>query len=656
MKRTFFIICTLFLSCSVARAQVKAFTFEYGKVTQYELNFTDYPLAPDAEAVMIYENGDYHFTTDHQRGRFELVMVKSLKLKILKQAGIKYAGFEIPLYADNSDPERLSAVEGTTYNMENGNMSKASLERRNIFEEKRDGRHVVMKFAMPDVREGSVVELTYTVTTPYYFNMREWSFQYSIPVLHSELRYRAIPYYEYIYIAKGVAQLKMEQKLLNNELQFGNLRYKELQYKISLDSIPAFCDEDFIASVNDYRISLNFQLATIYRPDGNKQRIMSSWPEICNELLKHDKFGKYMKAAEIAATSIVNSLGINDKSDIEKLQIITHYVRQNFSWDGQTSCFASMKAPDFLRQKTGNSADLNLFLAAMLRAARLDVSPLALSTREHGLVNPEYPFIHMLNYTLPQVAVGDSTILLDATDPWLGYDELPARCINVLALQVKDNAETWHEIRQKQHASTEKSFHISLAPETARITAGVNVSAYGFDAWEYRWKCKGNYEHLSEMLQKEDETVTGVSVTGWNDTEKPVTFSYAVTATPAKDDADGIYIRPFLNQSLTANIFRQATRTLPVDLITFKAGRYHSIIDLPDGYTAGFLPEKTGFSNKLMDFGYEARINGRQIEVTGYYLFKQNVYSAREYPVIKIYYETVVKKFNEEIVIEKQRE
>jgi len=42
------------------------------------------------------------------------------------------------------------------------------------------------KIAMPNVKEGTILEIEYTTMSPFLWNFVDWQFQYSIPVRYSE--------------------------------------------------------------------------------------------------------------------------------------------------------------------------------------------------------------------------------------------------------------------------------------------------------------------------------------------------------------------------------------------------------------------------------------------------------------------------------------
>ena len=161
------------------------FSNEFGRVTNDEMTMTSYPKDSGADAFIIYDFGKSYFAYDYDKG-FEVVFERKVKIKILKKSGFSWAVFKIPLYQENRQLERLFDVNCTTYNIENGKFTKTKLDNNTIYEEKIDANRIYKIFAMPNVKEGSVIEISYSVNSPYLFNLRDWQFQNTIPSVYSE--------------------------------------------------------------------------------------------------------------------------------------------------------------------------------------------------------------------------------------------------------------------------------------------------------------------------------------------------------------------------------------------------------------------------------------------------------------------------------------
>lgn len=633
------------------------FNFDLGRVTQYEMDMTSYDKDPEAEALVISHNGHYSFIYDDRRG-FEIYMVNKVKIKILKQAGIDYATFDIPFYDDFQSWEEVMDIKGVTYNFENGELRTTTLEKNSIFEKKHRDDYKSKTFTLPNVKEGSIIEVSYTIRTPHIFRMREWRFQRKIPVLFSELKYKAIPFYTYTYILTGRNKFdNFNSKVLNNTQRLGPAEYREVEYTFGMRDLPAFRDEEFITSINDYIIRLNMQLSEYTQMNGVKKTYMSTWPEICNELIKSQYFGKYINATEKEAKKVLPTLGLEGKSDLEKVKIISDHVKMMYNWNGYRGRYIDgEKLSNFIKQKTGNSANLNLYLIGLLRAANLDAHPVIISTRSNGTVSKNHPFISFFDYVLAVVKIGEEEHFVDATESLLAYNELPSRCVNVSGLIVKPkNAESWTFIVQNGISTTTKEFNIKIDLDKGQQTVATKYTASGNDAFHYRKQYLFNKEDLSSYFKKEHniDAINGVKVENYKERDKEFIASFQFNQ-QIEGTSDKIFIKPFCDLSIKENPFKKNSRTLPVDMIFIQGEKYKSVIEIPDGYEVEFLPKSSHPKNETMAINYDAKVDGNKIIIEAGYEMNKNIFSAGEYNILKAMFAGAIGRFTEMVVLVKK--
>lgn len=632
------------------------FTQEFGKVTQDEMSMKEYALDKDAEAVVIYDFGDYYFQGEERRG-FLLKMTKTIKIKILKQAGIKYANFEIPYYTGDREWETIEEIKATTYNWDNNQLTKTELNSKNIFEEKINNNVRVKKIALSDVREGSVIELRYKIVTPYYFNMRKWNFQQKIPVVHSRLNYRAVPYYEYTYILKGTNKLdEFTSKAKTDDIRFGNLLYKEMEYNFGMKNIPAFRDEEFITSEEDYLIALNFQMSKIYFPQGGSQQIISTWTDMCDDFLKDDDFGKYIKNSEKEAKKILPELRLENESQLKQAQIITKYVKSMYNWNENYGKYTSDKVSNFLKTKTGNVADINLFLIGLLQAAQIDVSPVVLSTRKNGAISQGHPFRQFFNYVIAKVNIDNKAYYIDATEPLLYFDDLPERCTNVRGLVVKPKTEEWTVIIPKSTSLYQKEFEIKVHPEKRILDVKAQYATTGNNAYNLRSIYSGKEDNLKKHLKDRNNIQINDSIKVSNNEQlnKPFLFSFEFDAS-LEQASDKLFINPFCNLAIGDNPFKQNSRTLLVDLVYIRSEIYKSNIEIPTGYKVEYIPSTSLIDNDLIKMSYNVNQSEGKIIVLASYNLKKAVYAPEEYTNLKMAFANMIKQFSEMIVLVKEQ-
>lgn len=648
-------ILLLFFSVINVWSQEK-YTQESGKVTQHEISMTEFDQDKDAEAVILYDIGEYYFSTDDNYG-FVLTMKKRSKIKILKEAGIKYANFEIPYYTGSGQGwETVDQISAITYNSENGQLNKTVLDPKSIFEEKVNDKVRLKKIALSDVREGSVIEINYTINTTYFMYMREWNFQHKIPVVFSQLKYRAIPYYEYSFILKGANRFDSFTSVADNKnLRFGSLEYREMIHTFVMKDMPAFKDEEFITSENDYMTSLNFQMAKVNSPRGGSKNIISTWTDISDDFIKDDKFGKYIKSAEKESKKILPQLAVEELSPVKKLETITQYVKHNYNWDGFYGKYSTQKVSDLIKKQTGNVADINLFLIGLLQSAGLETYPVALSTRKNGSISPDHPFQQFLNYVIAMVVIDGKIYFVDGTESLLYYDNLPERCLNVLGLVVKPKKEDWVTTKQSITAMTQKDFDININPEENKAEVKAAYTSIGQDAYFYRSVSLGKEDKLTKYLKDRNniEVKDNMEIIDYEKTNKPFRFSFgfdnSLEGTP-----DKLFIHPFCNLSVKENPFKQTSRKLPVDLIYIRGEIYKSQITIPEGYKVEYLPKDFKTNDNQMSINYTVVQSDHKIVVSADYTFKQNLYDASRYNTLKMSMADVIKQFSEMIVLVKE--
>ena len=654
MKKTLSVfILHIFIGFSVF-AQTNSYSEEYGKVTQNEMLMTQYAPDEEAEAVVIYEVGNNYFTADNYSGGFLLRMKKQTKIKILNKAGLKYANIEVFYYKEGGLSEDIDELAATVYNWEDGVLKKTELNSKDIFEEKLSDNYYVKKIALSDVREGSVIEYKYRISTPFFFNMRKWEFQKKIPVIHSKLNYRAIPYYEYSFILKGSDSFDaFDSKVDNTVINVGGLSYKEMVYNFEKKNIPAFRDDDFISSPKNYLVALDFQVSRIIYSTGGSKDYISTWPALSDSFLKDQNFGKYIKDSEKEGKKTLPTLGLDGKNTLEQAQIISDYVKKMYAWNGYQNELVGVKLSDFLKQKVGNVANLNLFLVGLLKAANIEVYPVVLSTRDHGLISKQFPFQQFLNYVIAEVIIDGKKYFVDVTEPLLPFGDLPERCVYSDGLVIKPKSEEWVFTETLDlNNCVEKIFDIKVLPETNRLDLNIKYIANGQNAFYYRETYAKDEENIKSFLRKRNNIVVDDQIIIEDKDNAPFSFSFNWHSA-LESNNDKLFIHPFSNISISDNPFKKNTRSLPIDLVYLRSEKYKSTIEIPEGYTVEFLPKQINHESRIMLINYSTKVVGNKIEIEAGYSLNNNIYEAKDYMRLKSSYDEMIKQFSEMVVLKK---
>lgn len=640
--------------------------FQLGNINEYEQNLKSYKKDPKAEAVVIFDIGKSIFF-DTDRGGYNIRFTRTKRIKILDKTGIKFSEISIPFFVDGyGKTEYITSIEAYCYNVEDGKTIIKALDKRTIFEEQINNNWKTKKFVLPDVKVGSIIEYKYVLETPFLFNLPDWTFQSKIPTIYSEYNVNMIPFYEYAFIVQGISRFDHQESVeskktrawgtivKNHGVNIGSgIEFNDKIHLYAMKDIPAFRDESYISSPEDYLMKMDFQLAKIRRPQGSTEEIMSTWPKMCEDLMDHEKFGKYLKKSGKLVKKILEyEIDITDKNETNIQKAVINYIKKNFDWNGINSKYASKKPKEFYEQKSGNSTDINLFMCALLKAAGIDAQPLILSTRNHGKIRGTYSFSHFFNYAVIMVKGDKKSFLTDGTNSLIAYNRIPIRCINGKGLIVNEDQTNWIRLYNNIKSVDSKIFKIDINTEDLSANTELSIQSNEFESVGYKRSCKNDTTKLKEQLLEEGlSEIKSVSTLNY----KRNNLAYIINCKgecEVEKIGRNIIVSPFLNSPIKENQLKELRRSYPVDLIYARTKKFKSEINIPEGYQVKTLPNNYKMDNGLAEIKLEYQQIENRIVVQGTYSFKKSIYKPEEYGGVKNYFNTIIKKFNEPIVFE----
>lgn len=621
------------------KSNSQEYSRKYGKVSIDELKIKTCPFDESAEAMVLHDIGESHYEVVGDS--YKLIYNRRIKVKVFSEAGLDVANFDIPFY-EYFDEEKITELKGNVYNLQDGKIVITKLNNKNAYEEKINDRWFRLKFTMPNVKAGSVFEISYRTISPFVSNLNSWKFQREIPVLFSEYTVTMNQYYEFKSMLKGVDRCD----------EFEVIDGLEQAYRFAMKNIPAFRDEMFIASEDDYLIKLEFQLAALHYPNKKSIFYTSTWPKLCQELMERDFFGKYLRTSERRGDDIIRELRIDSLNQFEKAKIIERYVKDKYRYNGVNDYFASKNVEDFLETKTGTCGNINLFFCGLLNASGIEARPVLLSTRDNGQPQTLFPFLTEFNYVIISAIIDKIPILLDATDPNCNFGVLPIRCINDKGLIVNTENEEWTTLTSNEKSMTRYDFTLKPDPENNIIIQEGRQRTTGYDGINYRREYQVNYDGLAEdLLGVNYKTFDSVKQVNLFEIEKPFELHFSKSI-EMESIEDKIMINPFCFIVMTENPMKQKDRKYPIDFTYSKTRSYSTIIEIPKGYQLLNTPENLVINSPICNLTYI--INNDEVDkvsVTAQYQFKKAKYDASAYKDLKELYDMVVNKFNEKIVL-----
>jgi len=392
MSRILLVIITL-LSINIATSQT--YNTENLTVSRGDLNTSIYDKDSTANAFYIHEAG---YSRYEKKANFNLVTDYAAKIKILNEKGYEDATVKIWLSKSDNDEEKISKIKATTYYLNNGNIETAVLSPDHIFTEEND-RYDIVSFTFPSLTPGAVLVYSYTKESPFVFNFETWYFQEDIPKAFSKFESRIPGNYHYNIKKVGYKKLDShDEEIVKNCITFStNGSAAEcLHSTFIIKDIPAFVEEDFLTSRNNFINRLEFELEEVINLDGSRKKFTKSWDDVDKEVIRDESIGRQLKR-----TSLINDVlpvAIKEMpNNLEKANAIYDFVKNNYKWNEEYHIFNNVDLRELLNEKTGNISSLNILLHNLYEEEDFNVKPALSSTRNNGLPTKLYPVLSEFN-------------------------------------------------------------------------------------------------------------------------------------------------------------------------------------------------------------------------------------------------------------------
>jgi hypothetical protein len=165
-------------------------------------------------------------------------------------------------------------------------------------------------------------------------------------------------------------------------------------------------------------------------------------------------------------------------------------------------------------------------------------------------------------------------------------------------------------------------------------------------------------EEYLEKLENENEKIeiANYSRTNEKDVQLPIIETCSFTGTNLCEFiGEKIYINPLLFFTEEQNPFKQDTREYPVDYGFPFLDKYTINIDIPAGYMVETLPKSTQLDmvENLGSFKFMSNASGNKIQLSISHQINTPIVSSEYYSMLKNYYQGMIAKETEKIVLKK---
>lgn len=668
MRKYFIVFLGLMVGYSLS-AQDKL-NIKFGKISAADFEVSSPLIDSNVNAVVLADIGRSEFVgNDH--GWFSLVFKKHKRIKILNKKGFEAAEIAVYLYSAGNETEKLQQVNGQTYNLENGTVAVTKLDTKSIFEEKSGKNFVKKKFTFPAVKEGSIIEFTYTITSDFIFNLQPWSFQGEYPCLWSEYDVGLPDFFNYVFLSQGYLNFdikKNEERFSTYSVIFsGGSSSRDRTYTINtivhdikwvIKNAPALKAESFTSTINNHIAKIEFQLSEYRFPNQPVENIMASWPKVTEKLLEREDFGQAYTRANNWMDDELKTILQGCITEEEKARKIFEFVRDHFTCTTDYGIYLGNQTSlkDIFKRKSGSVGEINLLLLAMLRHGSIFSDPVLLGLRSRGFVHPIYPLMDRFNYLICEVKLDGKTVYLDASKPYLGFNQLPASCYNGVAWAIrKDNPSAI--LLNADSLRETKNTYVILTNDDENGLGGSFSSRLGLQE-SYRIREKMANTSLATFTKEISRRfVTEIKLENlWIDSlklyDEPVTVKYEFKF---KTDEDMIYFNPLLGEGISKNPFTSANRLYPVEMPFATNELYVLSMEIPKGYAVEEIPKSVRYNLNEDEglFEYRCSKSDGLIQLRMKVVINKANFLQEDYQYLRDFFSFIIQKQSEQIVFKK---
>lgn len=601
-----------------------------------EMNMSVYPKDSSAKAVIVFNKGEV--TLDD---RLSATIKRHLRIKFFDQTEINdWANMTVRLSRSGSS---ITKVKGTAYNLENGIIVESKMVDDAIFKTKINRYFEEVKFAVPNVRAGTVIEFSYTIKTSAS-SLPSWQFQYKIPVIETEYK-ASIPSY-YDFRQDVIGYLEPEHTIATK----GRLE------TWSLKDVPAFKEEPFMTAIDDYISRIDFHLSKVEIPGGETIYVLKTWGNVVSGLMEEEDFGGQIRGSNFLSKILEQEIG-EEKDSQKIITKLYEYVKRSVDWNEYTDVIPDHLFRKVLDDKKGSSSEINLLLVTLLKKAGLEAYPVALSTRNYGAIRAFVPKINQFNDLICSVMINEKRILLDATDKYLPMNALPLRCMNEVGLLIDENKAEWIPIQSTRSRLTVTT-NVTIS-ELGELIGDLKINREGIAASNCRStiKTKGEKDYVKDLFSGKSWEVQKSSFENIDNGNGAITEAHTIAITDhIQDVGERIYFNPLVYGIQEDNPFKTEVREYPVDFGTSFEDIILSKVTIPAGYDVEELPQSKAFALPAGagKFFYSTNKTGNIITVTCQLIINKGKFMPEEYHILREFYTQVVAKQGEQLVLKKK--
>lgn len=623
--------------CSVfaANAQVRGF----GNIDTADLKLTTCDFEKDANAMVLFDRAKVTFSVF---GALNLERHK--RIKIFNEKGKEYGSVKIQ-YDNMYGVEHVYQVEAQTINFENGKIVVSKIDPKLIYAEHTDKNKDAIVLTFPNIKPGSVIEYRYHLIRSIASNLPPWYFQSDIPTRYSEFD---------IVFPSGFrfnALTRLRKPLLKDALIAGG-------HVWASSNLPSSQEEAYMRAPGDALDNVSLLLTAVHSIDHGLIKLDDTWASIGKKLANQRNYYKELDQQLVGEDTLIKQAAVLKTAD-EKIAFIYNKVKTTMSWNGYENWGSKDGIRSAWKKRSGNTAEINAILYHLLKKSGVKAYPLLVSTRENGLLEPDFVDIFQINDLVTYVAVDSAKYyVLDATDRYNTYTQIPFNLLNSygLLLNKEDGKYDMIFLETKKPSKEIVIINGEIGPDS-KIQGRGDIASYGYDRTVKQAIFKMiDAKKYEEFLTEDDNDLRLSNLKSENLDVDTLPLKQSFDFTYDLNNTDNyILFSPNIFTTLHKNPFLSEVRSSDIDFGYANDHVIFGVYKMPPGYKIESLPKDANMinANKGILFKRTLGLVDGYIQLKYEISIKRSQFLKSEYPDLREFYKKMYEMLNEQIVLKK---
>ena len=443
---------------------------------------------------------------------------------------------------------------------------------------------------------GSVLEYTYEIQSPFFFNLNGWDFQSDIPKVYTEYTAKIPGNWKYNRRLSGKLQLDTNEADIKTACFTIPTATKQADcevVKYAMRNVPSFAeDEEYMLAGSNYRSKLEFELQEYHDFKGQKHRYTKTWKDVDKEFRLDNDIGRQLRKKNFFEKNVPADLFV-ESNELEKAKNIYAFVQKHYNWNGKYGLWKDNRVKRAFEEGKGNVAEINISLINLLNAAGIKADLVLTATRNRRLPKTKNPVMSGFNYILVKINIEGKDYLLDASNKYVPFGMLPFRSLNYYGRVMDFDEESyWFDIVPEKNNKKKVRCLIVLDVENGIVKDKLSLLSSGYYAingWQ-NLKSQSEETYLDEMQEnfEEEYEIVDYDIKEDISNEKFLAEEFEFES----DFQDNtLYLNPFIIKFFEKNPFKALERNYPIDFGYTRNNGYTITIQLPKNYKVKSLPE-----------------------------------------------------------------